>query len=121
MAGYLCLATSEIQEAKEFPDLGSPPFLVSRQARSCPLLTSPCCRNAFKSMLAQLPHNIFPPTNLSIDDWQRLKQIALQGFLVISASQAFLLNLCIFWCTTVNSPLATTVGTDGTPAFRSLE
>lgn len=31
------------------------------------------------------------------------------AFLAVSASQAFLLNLCIFWCTTVNSPLATTV------------
>ena len=30
-------------------------------------------------------------------------------FLLVSASQAFLLNLCIFWCTTLNSPLATTV------------
>ncbi|KAK9803490.1 hypothetical protein WJX73_008278 [Symbiochloris irregularis] len=58
MAGYLCLATTELQDAADFPDLGSPPFL---------------------------------------------------GFLLISASQAFLLNLCIFWCTTVNSPLATTV------------
>ena len=33
----------------------------------------------------------------------------LQVFLLVSASQAFLLNLCIFWCTTTNSPLATTV------------
>jgi len=31
------------------------------------------------------------------------------AFLLLSTSQAFLLNLCIFWCTTVNSPLATTV------------
>ena len=31
------------------------------------------------------------------------------AFLLVSASQAFLLNLCIFWCTTTNSPLATTV------------
>ena len=31
------------------------------------------------------------------------------AFLILSASQAFLLNLCIFWCTTTNSPLATTV------------
>jgi solute carrier family 35 len=30
-------------------------------------------------------------------------------FLFVSVSQAFLLNLCIFWCTTVNSPLATTI------------
>ena len=33
----------------------------------------------------------------------------LQAFLGVSASQAFLLNLCIFRCTTVNSPLATTI------------
>jgi hypothetical protein len=33
----------------------------------------------------------------------------VQVFLLLSVSQAFLLNLCIFWCTTVNSPLATTV------------
>lgn len=31
------------------------------------------------------------------------------AFLVISASQAFLLNICIFRCTLVNSPLATNV------------
>ena len=37
-----------------------------------------------------------------------------QVFLLASASQAFLLNLCIFWCTTLNSPLATTV--TGAPA-----
>ncbi|KAK9826068.1 hypothetical protein WJX74_009891 [Apatococcus lobatus] len=34
---------------------------------------------------------------------------SFQAFLLLSASQAFLLNLCIFWCTTVNSPVATTV------------
>lgn len=28
---------------------------------------------------------------------------------MVSASQAFLLNLCIFKCTTINSPLATSV------------
>lgn len=33
----------------------------------------------------------------------------LQMFLGVSASQAFLLNLCIFRCTTINSPLATTI------------
>ena len=33
----------------------------------------------------------------------------LQLFLGVSASQAFLLNLCIFRCTTINSPLATTI------------
>ena len=31
------------------------------------------------------------------------------AFLVLSASQAFLLNAAIFWCTTANSPLATSV------------
>lgn len=30
-------------------------------------------------------------------------------FLLIATSQAFLLNLCVFWCTTVNSALVTTV------------
>ena len=34
---------------------------------------------------------------------------SVQMFLLLSVSQAFLLNMCIFWCTTVNSPLATTV------------
>lgn len=33
----------------------------------------------------------------------------MQAFLGVSASQAFLLNLCIFRCTTINSPLATTI------------
>lgn len=32
-----------------------------------------------------------------------------QAFLFLSVSQAFLLNVCIFYCTTTNSPLATTV------------
>ena len=31
------------------------------------------------------------------------------AFLLLSASQAFLLNAAIFWCTTANSPLATSV------------
>ena len=31
------------------------------------------------------------------------------AFLLLSASQAFLLNLCMFWCTTVTSALVTTV------------
>lgn len=35
--------------------------------------------------------------------------ILMQIFLWLSVSQAFLLNMCIFWCTTANSPLATTV------------
>jgi solute carrier family 35 len=39
----------------------------------------------------------------------QLRDPAFCAFLLLSASQAFLLNLCIFWCTTVNSPLATTV------------
>lgn len=30
-------------------------------------------------------------------------------FLLVSASQAFLLNACTFWCTTVNSALVTTI------------
>jgi hypothetical protein len=34
---------------------------------------------------------------------------AEQAMLIFSASQAFLLNLAIFWCTTANSPVATTV------------
>jgi len=41
---------------------------------------------------------------------------AAQVFLLASASQAFLLNLCIFWCTTLNSPLATTVTGASPPA-----
>jgi solute carrier family 35 len=39
----------------------------------------------------------------------QLRDPAFVAFLLLSAAQAFLLNLCIFWCTTVNSPLATTV------------
>ncbi|KAK9843519.1 hypothetical protein WJX81_006926 [Elliptochloris bilobata] len=41
--------------------------------------------------------------------YPRLHELSFQVFLLVSASQAFLLNLCIFWCTTLNSPLATTV------------
>lgn len=33
----------------------------------------------------------------------------MQATLFVSVSQAFLLNLAIFWCTTANSPVATTV------------
>ena len=39
----------------------------------------------------------------------QLRDPTFLAFLLLSTSQAFLLNLCIFWCTTVNSPLATTV------------
>ncbi|KAK9817301.1 hypothetical protein WJX72_012400 [[Myrmecia] bisecta] len=39
----------------------------------------------------------------------KLYDATFLAFLLLSASQAFLLNLCIFRCTTVNSPLATTV------------
>ena len=39
----------------------------------------------------------------------QLRDPRFVAFLLLSASQAFLLNLCIFWCTTINSPLATTV------------
>ena len=38
--------------------------------------------------------------------WQDPSFVA---FLILSASQAFLLNLCMFWCTTVNSALVTTI------------
>ncbi|CAK0763224.1 hypothetical protein CVIRNUC_003036 [Coccomyxa viridis] len=41
--------------------------------------------------------------------YPQIHESSFQLFLLLSASQAFLLNLCIFWCTTINSPLATTV------------
>jgi hypothetical protein len=39
----------------------------------------------------------------------QLQDSRFLAFLFVSVSQAFLLNLCIFWCTTANSPLATTI------------
>uniref|UniRef100_A0A7S1SSC3 Sugar phosphate transporter domain-containing protein n=1 Tax=Tetraselmis chuii TaxID=63592 RepID=A0A7S1SSC3_9CHLO len=42
-------------------------------------------------------------------EYPRLHDPGFQLFLLLSISQAFLLNVCIFYCTTVNSPLATTV------------
>lgn len=47
-----------------------------------------------------------PHTVLTAPQWQDPSFVA---FLLLSASQAFLLNLCMFWCTTVNSALVTTV------------
>ena len=38
-----------------------------------------------------------------------LRDFRFVAFLLLSASQAFLLNAAIFWCTTANSPLATSV------------
>lgn len=47
-----------------------------------------------------------PKNVLSATQWQDPSFVV---FLLISASQAFLLNLCMFWCTTVNSALVTTI------------
>jgi len=41
--------------------------------------------------------------------YPRIHELGFQLFLLVSISQAFLLNFCIFYCTTTNSPLATTV------------
>lgn len=41
--------------------------------------------------------------------YPRLADPSFLLFLAVSASQAFLLNMCIFRCTLVNSPLATNV------------
>lgn len=51
----------------------------------------------FSGELPQIPH--FP----------QLYDPYFMAFLLLSAAQAFLLNLCIFKCTTINSPLATSV------------
>ncbi|KAL3162906.1 hypothetical protein ABBQ32_009349 [Trebouxia sp. C0010 RCD-2024] len=45
----------------------------------------------------------------TVQEYPQLNNIWFLMFLGISASQAFLLNLCIFRCTTINSPLATTI------------
>eukprot|EP00873_Tetraselmis_striata_P039390 jgi/Tetstr1/459654/TSEL_005010.t1 len=42
-------------------------------------------------------------------EYPRLHDPSFQLFLLLSISQAFLLNMCIFYCTTTNSPLATSV------------
>ena len=47
------------------------------------------------------PENVF-----SAPQWRDPSFVA---FLLVSASQAFLLNVCTFWCTTVNSALVTTI------------
>ena len=47
-----------------------------------------------------------PKSVFSAPQWRDPSFVA---FLLISASQAFLLNLCVFWCTTVNSALVTTI------------
>eukprot|EP00891_Asterochloris_glomerata_P006620 jgi/Astpho2/6620/fgenesh1_pg.00101_%23_26_t len=46
---------------------------------------------------------------LEVHRFPLLWDMKFQLFLLVSASQAFLLNLCIFRCTTINSPLATTI------------
>ncbi|DBA85028.1 TPA: hypothetical protein ACH3X2_005762 [Trebouxia sp. C0005] len=45
----------------------------------------------------------------TVRQYPQLNNIWFLLFLGVSASQAFLLNLCIFRCTTINSPLATTI------------
>lgn len=47
-----------------------------------------------------------PNSVFSAPQWQDPSFVL---FLFLSASQAFLLNLCVFWCTTVNSALVTTI------------
>ena len=47
-----------------------------------------------------------PKYVFSAPQWEDPSFVA---FLLLSASQAFLLNLCMFWCTTVNSALVTTI------------
>lgn len=42
-------------------------------------------------------------------DAPQLRSFNIQCFLLVSASFAFLLNLCIFCCTKVNSPMVTTI------------
>ena len=44
-----------------------------------------------------------------VADFPRLWDPSFVGVLVLAASQAFLLNLCIFRCTNINSPLVTSV------------
>lgn len=46
---------------------------------------------------------------LTVWEFERIRDPVFLGFLVLSASQAFLLNLAIYRCTSVNSALATTV------------
>ncbi|XRA99106.1 UDP-N-acetylglucosamine/UDP-glucose/GDP-mannose transporter [Pycnococcus provasolii] len=50
-------------------------------------------------------------TNECVDVWSypRLSEPSFIGFLLVSASQALLLNLAIYRCTAVNSALATTI------------
>ena len=45
------------------------------------------------------------------DAWSypRLRDVKFQLFYLLSVSQGFLLNLCIFRCTTINSPLTTNI------------
>lgn len=45
----------------------------------------------------------------TVHEYPQLSNIWFLLFLGVSTSQAFLLNLCIFRCTTINSPLATTI------------
>ena len=47
-----------------------------------------------------------PKSVFSAYQWQDPSFVV---FLLVSASQAFLLNACTFWCTTVNSALVTTI------------
>mmetsp|Transcript_11776 Transcript_11776/g.49613 ORF Transcript_11776/g.49613 Transcript_11776/m.49613 type:complete len:535 (-) Transcript_11776:87-1691(-) len=54
-------------------------------------------------------------TAVATDELQRVQSFprlfdgSFIAFLILSASQAFLLNLCIFRCTNINSPLVTSV------------
>lgn len=89
MASYMLIATNEVQTVQQYPQLGNIWFLVSWESS----------RWQFRLLkLDQMPYRAC-----------LIAMCFLQMFLGISASQAFLLNLCIFRCTTINSPLATTI------------
>lgn len=99
MASYMLTATNEVQTVRQYPQLNNIWFLV-RQWKVQLL-----CSNA---------HPMTIPSGYKLwmchngQCWTP-KWWCLQLFLGVSASQAFLLNLCIFRCTTINSPLATTI------------
>jgi solute carrier family 35 len=66
--------------------------------------------NNVLSVPLMLGYLVFCTTELQgVVSYPRLGELQFWAFLLVSASQATLLNIAIFMCTKVNSPLATTV------------
>lgn len=127
---YLVGGTNELRDVVSYPQLTSVPFWVRGVYATCVFTYTTIMCGYTTNMCVWYATNkhVWYATNMcvyyvvsthlqvssthppyTISPTPPPIQFHAQFFLVLSASQAFLLNLCIFKCTTINSPLATSV------------